>query len=161
MINQTDRLFALKALEKRIKAEREELEAEVRTRLLEQYERDGNDRMRSPYFGKDAGTYTYIPPKEEEGTEWNLCDWSSLAEWLAEDPKAAEQFVFANAATFGQWWFEQTGEVPEGINRVVYRATKPGQTKLVVKDQVVFDKLGEGNMFEQVNRLLTEGGEDA
>jgi len=155
-VKKVDKLFALKAVEKRVKTEREELEAEVRNDLISQFAESGNDRMRSPYFGNDAGTYTYIPPKDEEMTEWNLADWSKLADWLAKDPKAAEQFIFANFEQFGKWWLEQTGEVPEGIARVTFTTTKPGSTRLAVKDQVVFDKLG-GNFLEEVNQLLLEG----
>lgn len=157
-MNNTDKLFALKAFEKRVKAEREELEAGVRQELLEQYERGGGDRMRSKFFGNEAGTYTYTPPSEVEAVEWNLCDWTALAEWLAKNPKAAEQFVYAHFEQFGSWWLDRTGEVPDGIARVKYTTIKPGQTRLAVKDQVVFDKLGEGNVFEQVNRFMLGDG---
>lgn len=152
-INQTDKLFALKALEKRIKTAREDLEAEVRTKLLEQYESDGTDRFRSAYFGKDAGTYTYIPPKEELAVAWAVCDTDALIEFLNEDPSIAQDFVRANAQQFGEWWLEATGEVPDGISRVTYETTKPGSTRLAVKEQVIFDKLG-GNLFEAANRLM-------
>ena len=155
-----DKLFALKALEKRVKEAREELEAEVREALLEQYEEGGGDRMRSPYFGNDAGAYTYTPPEEVEETEWKLCDWTAMAEWMAQDPKAAESYAYAHFADFASWWFERTGEVPEGISRATVATVKPGRTRLAVKEQVVFDKMG-GNLFEEVNRLMLGGGEDA
>ena len=164
-ITKSDRLFALKALEKRVKREREEAEAECRDALIGQFEDGGSDRMRSPYFGNEAGTFTYIPPKSEDVCEWRLCDWEGMAEWLDENRSAAEQFVFANFEQFAKWWSERTGEVPGGVSRAKVTRLKPGSTRLAVKEDVVLAKAGG---MEGMNALLLgreprmlEGGEDA
>lgn len=159
MANKVDRLFALKAVEKRLVEERKELEADVKQELAGDYAESGVTQRRSVMFGKEAGTLSYIPPKDEDRVEWNLADWTALAEWLANDPKVAEQYIFANFQDFGEWWLEQTGEVPDGIARVNYTVTKPGSARLAVKEEVVLSKFGP-NFLEEVNTLLLGEGDD-
>ena len=155
--NKIDKLFAIKAIEKRLVEERKELEADAKLEMASDYAESGVTQKRSVLFGKEAGTLSYIPPKDEEQVEWILTDWEKLAAWLKNDPKAAEQYIFAHAQGFGQWWLDKTGEIPDGIRRNTFVTTKPGSARLAVKDEVVISQLG-ANLFEAANQLLLGDG---
>lgn len=157
--NKIDKLFAIKAIEKKLVEERKQLESDAKLEMAQDYADSGVTQKRSVMFGKEAGTLSYIPPKDEEQIEWLISDWTALGEWLAKDPKAAEKYIFAHAQDFGQWWLDETGEIPDGIRRNTYTTTKPGSARLAVKEDVVISQLG-GNLFEAANQLLLGDGDD-
>lgn len=168
MPNKIDRLFALKALEQKVKEERELTEYECRDELIEAYLNDGTDRRTSPYFGNGAGKYSIKringKPAQEEVT-YVLVDDVAFAEWLESNVDSLVSFAKLRASDFSRIYFESTGEKPDGIERethVVKPATEPSVTAQVYsfKPDVVLEKLAEnGNVFEQANKLLLEEGE--
>ena len=168
MPNKIDRLFALKALEQKVKEERELQEYECRDDLLEAFEQDGTDRRTSPFFGPEAGKYSIKrikgKPAQEEVT-YALDDDVAFAEWLESNFDSLMSFAKLRASDFSRIYFESTGELPDGIERethVVKPATEPSVTAQVYsfKPDVVLEKLAEnGNVFEQANKLLLEEGE--
>ena len=160
-----DKLFALKALKRKVDEEYKLLEGECRQELLEAYAEDGTDRKVSPYFGSDAGKFSIKRTKAKPPqtvVEFNLCDDELFAEWLEENHGAALRFAMLNAADMGMYWFNFTGELPEGISRI--EVEEPGMPEVLTaqiysfKDDVVLEKLG-GNLFEGANQLLLGDGE--
>ena len=158
-VNKMDKLFALKCLEKKVKSARERYEGECKLELARAYEEEGTTQRRSPLFGKEAGTFSYIPPKIEEKTEYKT-DMTAVVEFLTEEPKAAEMFILANPGQFYEFWVEQTGEIPGGITRSTYEVEKPGSTRLAVKEDIVFEQLSSTNLLEDVNQLLLGDGNE-
>lgn len=168
MPNKIDKLFALKALEQKVKEERELLEYECRDELIEAFKQDGTDRRTSPYFGAEAGKYSIKrikgKPAQEE-VAYVLADDVAFAEWLESNVDSLMSFAKLRASDFSRIYFESTGELPDGIKREMYvskPATEPSVTAQVhsFKADKVLEKLAEsGNVFEQANMLLLEEGE--
>lgn len=162
-----DRLFALKAVEKRAGEERKLLECECRDELLEAYRADGTDRRASPFFGPEAGKFSVKRVKAKPASEavgYSVSDEGALDAWLAANAGSAVAYVRAHAAEFARAHFEGTGELPDGIGRDVYASE--GEPERVTaqlygfKPDVVLAKLAEGGGFlERANRLLLGGGE--
>lgn len=167
MPNNIDRLFALKALEQAISDERKLVEGECRQELLEAYEADGTDRRTSTYFGPDAGKFSLKRTKGKKGgtvVEYNLADEEAFGDWLEEELKAALGFSMLNARELGRWWFEATGELPDGISRVEYaEEAEPDKLSAQIysfKPDMVLGKLAEdGNFLEGANSFLLGDGE--
>lgn len=163
-----DKLMAYKALEQRVTNERKALEYECRDELVTAYKETGTDRVISPLFGADAGKFSIKRIKGKpahEVVEYNLADDVAFAEWLEENADSAISYVKTHARDFGQTHFEATGELPEGISRVTYEepATEPTITAQVYsfKPEIVINKLAEnGNVFDEVNRLMLGGGNE-
>lgn len=164
-VNKVDKLFALKALKRKIDEEYKLLEGECRQELLEAYAEDGTDRRVSPFFGSDAGKFSIKRTKAKPPqtvVEFNMCDDEAFAEWIEDNHGAALRYAVLNAADFGRYWFNFTGELADGISRV--EVEEPGTPEVLTaqiysfKDDVVLEKLG-GNLFEGANRLLLGDGE--
>ena len=162
-----DKLFAYKAVEQRITNERKALEYECRDELVAAYSEAGTDRLIAPMF-PDAGKFSIKRIKGKparEVVEYNLADDVAFAEWLEDNVGSAISYVKANATDFARRHFEGEGELPEGISRVCYEepATEPTITAQVYsfKPDEVFNKLAEnGNVFDEVNRLMLGGGNE-
>jgi len=167
MPSKIDKLFALKAVEKKVVEERKLMEYECRDELLEAFQQDGTDRRTSPMFGPDAGKFSIKRMKgkpPETVTEYNLADDVAFAGWLEENQGPAISYVKTHAAEFSRIYFEATGELPEGISRVEYEqpGTEPSVTAQIYSfhEDVVLEKLAEGgNFLEGANRLLLGDGE--
>ena len=157
-----DKLFALKAVKKKIDEEYKLLEGECREELLEAYRKDGTDRKVSPFFGSDAGKFSIkrTGGKDAETVrDFVLADDEKLAEWLEANPDAALRYAMLNAKDFARYWVNWSGEIPDGMEMTEthVEATPPTLTAQVYsfKPDVVLDKLG-GNVLDGVNELLLE-----
>ena len=146
--NKIDKLFALEAVIKELSQERDMLKAECAEELLEAYEANGDTQRRSVYFGKGAGCFSVSFSKPKPGAEvveYNLADKDAFGEWLDENPLSYAQYILDNASGFAQKWFEETGELPEGISRVSYMTPDEPEhvsgTRLSVKKDVIIDVL--------------------
>ena len=154
-----DLLFASKAMAKEINARVKELEDECKAELLEEYETSGNDRKRSPFFGKEAG---YIGVQEgkpsEKVTRFQMVDADAVIDWMDATRPETDSFATANLAQFAEWWFEHMGEVPDGCTVITYDS-EPGRpiVKLVVKEQVVLPKLAESHELKVATSTLMLG----
>lgn len=165
MPNKVDRLFAVEAIIKALMDERDELKSECAHELLEAYEENGDTQRRSQYFGKGAGTLSVAFSKEkpsEEKVEYSLADRDAFADWLDENPLSYARFIRDNAVEFGQWWLEQTGELPDGISRIAYMTEAEPErvtgVRLAVKKDVIMDALRP--MLPASVAGLLEGGAD-
>ena len=160
-----DKLFALKAVKKKIDEEYKLLEGECREELLEAYARDGVDRKISPFFGLDAGKFSIKRSggKDAETVrDFELADDEKLAEWLESNHDAALRYAMLNAKDFARYWVNWSGEVPDGMEMTEthVEATPPTLSAQIFnfKDDVVLGKLG-GNVLDGVNELLLGDGE--
>lgn len=146
--NKIDKLFALDAVIKELTEERDMLKAECSEELLEAYERNGDTQRRSIYFGKGAGCFSVSfskPKPSREVVEYHLADWEGFGGWLDDNPMAMAKYLLAHAEEFGQWWLEETGELPDGISRVSYMTPDEPEhvngTRLYVKKDAIIDVL--------------------
>jgi len=166
--NAIDELFALKALEMKVREERELREYECRDDLLAAYGQDGTDRRTSPYFGPEAGKFSVKRFKAKPGKEaeaFELEGWEAFEEWLHANSEGVFTYAFEKAEEFARWWFSTTGELPDGIARkVTVSEGTPERLSAQVysfKPDIVLEKLAEdGNVFEGANRLLLGDGDD-
>lgn len=165
MPNKVDRLFAVEAIIKALMDERDELKSECAHELLQAYEENGDTQRRSQYFGKGAGTLSVAFSKEkpsEEKVEYKLADRDAFADWLDENPLSYARYIRDNAVEFGQWWLEQTGELPDGISRITYMTEAEPErvtgVRLAVKKDVIMDALRP--MLPASVAGLLEGGAD-
>lgn len=165
MPNKVDRLFAVEAIIKALMDERDELKSECAHELLQAYEENGDTQRRSQYFGKGAGTLSVAFSKEkpsEEKVEYKLADWEAFGGWIDDNMMACAKYMLANAADFGQWWLEQTGELPDGISRIAYMTEAEPErvtgVRLAVKKDVIMDALRP--MLPASVAGLLEGGAD-
>ena len=161
--NKIDKLFALEAVIKELSQERDILKAECAEELLDSYEKNGDTQRRSVYFGKGAGCFSVSFSKEKpsvEAVEYNLADKDAFADWLDENPIAYARYMLENASEFGEWWLNETGELPDGISRVSYMtAYEPEHVsgvRLSVKKDAVIDVLMP-SLPEAIKGLLGGG----
>lgn len=155
-------LFAAKAAEKEVHKRVSALEDECKAEILEQYRTEGVDRRRSKVFdGKSA----YITVQEglpsEEATRFDVVDMQALIDWMDETKPDTDCFAADNLAQFAQWYFNATGEVPEGCTLLRYMTEpKPPIAKLVVKEKPVLEALKEKALLAgEVNQLLLGDGD--
>ena len=122
---------------------------------------DGTTSLESKLFG---GEYRYGKTRAKSVVEFNVCDDEALAEWLEGNHGAALRYAMLNGADFGQYWFNFTGELPEGISRIECeepaRTTSPKLYKFDVNN--VKEVLGiEQSFGEQLlgnpEKLLGDG----
>lgn len=158
----TDYLFAVKAAVKEINARANAFEQAAKSQMLEEYKTTGNDRKRSPMFGKEAGYLGIQEGKTSEHvTRFQLVDPDAFVDWMDEAKPETDTFAMANMADFAEFWFHQTGECPDGCTVVEYES-EPGEpiAKLVVKEKVVIEKMREREgMADDVTNYLLGTGE--
>lgn len=162
-ITKVDRLFVLGALQKRVKEELDVLRGECADELEKAYLEEGTTQRRSPYFGKEAGTlsiaFSSARPEREEVT-YVLKDMTALAKWCNENRLDVEVYIQANASQFASWLVEYSGELPEGIERIVStieaQPEKPCGVRLSVKPEHVFEKFS----LQEVDQLLLGDSND-
>lgn len=158
-----DLLFAAKAVSKEINSRVKALEDEVKAEFVEEYEKHGTDRKRSPMFGAKAG---YLTMKDgsasERVTRFQLVNQDEFVDWMDENRPETDSFAQANMAQFAEHWFRMTGECPDGCTVVSYD-TEPGSPTpcLTVKEKVVLPMLSGNNLLSgEVNQLLLGEGDD-
>jgi hypothetical protein len=76
---------------------------------------DGTTSIESKLFG---GEFHYGKTRAKNVVEFHMCDEEALAEWLEANQDAAIRYAILNGADFGMYWFNLTGELPEGVSRV-------------------------------------------
>ena len=166
-LSKYDELVWLEAVIKEAGKRRDWLKGECKDELLEQYESDGTTQKRSKLFGKGASvmSVTFSKPVEPQPVvEFNLASWEDFREWVDDDAniKAVRDYAFCKAEAFGEWWLNATGELPDGIDRVVTMTEavpeKVTGVRLSVKPNLVFDALGI-SFEEGIKGLLPGDGE--
>ena len=157
-----DNLFAAKAVGKEIDRRVKELEDEVKAEAIAEYKNGGSDRKRSRIFGNKAGYLTIKEGKPSERvTRFQLVDVQEATDWMDATKPDTDSFAQDNLELFCKWWFEHTGECPDGCTVITYD-TEPGEPTAIlsVKEKVVLPMLMEnGELFGEVNQMLLGDGE--
>ncbi|MBQ9003057.1 MAG: hypothetical protein IJ087_14485 [Eggerthellaceae bacterium] len=159
-----DLLVAAKAVEKTFAKRVKALETQVKDEFIEKYRNDGTDRMRSTVFDGKAAWMTMKGGKPSETvTKFQMTDAQAVIDWMDENRPETDSFATDNLAQFAQWWFEHTGECPDGCKVITYdtEPTEPTPA-LTVKEAMVLPVLQDNpRILGEVNELLLGEGEDA
>ena len=157
-----DNLVAAKAVVKEVDRRIKRFEDEVKAEFIEEYKNGGADRKRSRIFGNKAGYLTIKEGKPSERvTKFQLIDVQEATDWMDEAKPDTDSFAQDNLEQYCQWWFERTGECPDGCTVITYD-TEPGEPTAIlsVKEKVVLPILMENReLFGEVNQLLLGDGE--
>lgn len=157
-----DNLVAAKAVVKEVDRRIKRFEDEVKAEFIEEYKNGGADRKRSRIFGNKAGYLTIKEGKPSERvTKFQLVDVQEATDWMDEAKPDTDSFAQDNLEQYCQWWFERTGECPDGCTVITYD-TEPGEPTAIlsVKEKVVLPMLMENReLFGEVNQLLLGDGE--
>jgi len=159
--NPIDKLAVYQAIKDKVDAATKLAKQEAEEFFYAKRDEDGTASLTSPMFGADAGEYHCGKTKAKKEVEYHLADDVDFAEWLEANQDAAIQFAKLNAADLGRWWFDSTGELPDGVSRVEVdipsAVTAPKFYRF--DPSVVEEKLG-ANLFEGADRLLLGDGDD-
>lgn len=157
-----DRHMFLKDLKDRVDSLYKASEAEVQAELSEAME-EGRGSLVSNLFGLEAGEYKQGMSRKKDVISYNLLDQGDYIGWMRDNADAVESFMVANAPEFGEWWFNVTGEVPEGISRVMYtQPPMPTKPKIYrFKPEVVEAKMRESGLMDGIGQFLLGDGDDA
>ena len=159
MATPIDEFAVAEALKKEIDAVHKQKKQDAEDYLAEMRDSIGTTSLEPTMF-PGAGTYKYGQSRAKKEVEYNLCDKEDFDGWLATAKDATALFAASMPSEFGKWWFEMTGEIPDGISRVEVdippAATPPKFYKFDV--QAVKDALGK-NLFQAANQLLLGDGE--
>ena len=157
-----DRYFAAECIKKEVDAAYKAAKEDAAVYLDEARE-DGKTSLISTYFGEDAGEYKRGKTRAKTVVEYNVPDLAEFVYWCSENRIALEIYVKEHASEFGQWWFENTGELPDGISRVDYEEPPHLKAPQIYRydHELIKQKLAEGgNILEGANRLLLSDGHD-
>lgn len=160
-MNKYEMLYAAKAVMKELDSEYKRLERECKEELLDEYRRDGTDRKRSQLFGGKNAYMSVVEGKPSETAErFDVVDSQELADWMDRTRPDTDSFAAANLAQFAEWYFRETGEVPDGCRLLTYQ-TEPKEptVRLMVKEDAVIPILRESGMLQGGFQLLLGDGE--
>ena len=160
MANVIDRLFGLEWLKKRVDAAYKQAKLDADDELAKAKKENGTVSMISPMFGAQAGKFQYSSTRKKEVVEYHIADGLDFTAWCNANRPAINQYVFDHAEDFGKKWFEETGEVPDGISRVTYEEpAKQGPAKLYGYKPEVVEAVMGGKLLESMNQLLLGDGD--
>ena len=161
MATKFDVLVAAKAMEKEISKRVKELESECKAEFKERFKADGTDRMRSTVFDPKAAYMTMRGGKPSETvTRFQMNDAQAVIDWMDEARPDTDSFATDNLAQFAQWWFEHTGECPDGCTVMTYETEPTEPTPaLVVKEAAILPALltEQQGILKEANVLMLEG----
>lgn len=96
---------------------------------------DGTTSIESKLFG---GEFHYGKTRAKECVEYNICDEEDFEDWVNANCYPLSCFLKARVGTFAKEWFDETGEVPDGVSRVPFtepaRETPPKLYKFDVEN---------------------------
>jgi len=159
MAENIDRYIAAKWLKGKVDGLCKEAEADMSAELSELNETTGAIDIGSKLF--EGAHFAYSKTRAKNVTEYNLSDALAFADWLIENPEACNAYAQYNAEAFGKWWFEHTGEVPDGVSRVEYRQeARIGAPKLYGYDGAAVEQvIRENRLLDGIGGYLIGGTE--
>lgn len=105
---------------------------------------ENGTQMRSKFFGiKNAGIDLVEGADPEPFVRYSISDAQKVIDWMDATRPDTDGFASDNLAAFCQWWFEHTGELPDGFERIEGMTEgKAISAKFVVrKPEAVIEKL--------------------
>lgn len=157
-----DVLVAAKAIEKKIAKRVKALEIECKEEFMDSYRTSGIDRMRSTVFDPKAAYMTLKGGKpSEKVTRFQLNNHDAAIDWMDETRPETDSFATENLEQFCKWWFERTGECPDGCVIFTYDSEPTEPTPMfVVKEDKVLPTLEENpTLLSEARVLMLEEGE--
>ncbi len=161
MANAIDRYFAADAIKAEVDEAHKKAKQDAEDYLADLRDSIGATSVRSTMFGDEAGEYHYGTTRKKQVVEYKLDSLDEFREWLSDNAKQAMWFIESMPEQFGKAWFEESGEVPDGITRVEYTQPPMATAPKIYKGdrEVVKAKLLEGgNMFLAAGQLLLGDG---
>ena len=160
-MNPIDRLVGLEAVKKAVDKEHKAAKLDAEDYFAEM-EQKGIKSLGSTVFGDSGGEFKRGTTKAKETVSYENDDWNEFYSWLEDNKAEVFKFIFDNYREFCPKWFEATGEVPKGVERVV-RKEPPAATSPKLygfsQDGVMSVFLEHGGLFKGANILLLEDGE--
>ena len=163
MATKFDVLVAARATEKEFAKRVKALENECKEEFIENYKANGTDRMRSTVFDGKAAWMTMKGGKPSvPATKFQLNDPDLFVDWMDAQKPETDSFAQDNMAQFAEWWFNKTGECPDGCVVINYDTEPVEPTPaLTVKEALVLPALqANPNLLGEVNTLLLGDGDD-
>lgn len=163
-----DKLCVAKSIEKKWHEEMvEPLESKVKEDLLRRKEEEGIDKITtSKFLGFDGGTMLLQKRKGkpgEQGEKFAVYDVQALVDWMDAEKPDTDCFAADNIELFAEWYFKDTGEMPDGCKLVPF--SSPGTPDKLIPTfkpnvdytiQALLD--AGGNVFETAERLMLGDG---
>lgn len=162
MATKFDLLVAAKATEKEFSKRVKVLENECKEEFKREFAELGIDRKRSTVFDQKAAWMTMKGGKPSEHvSRFQVTDQQKVVDWMDETRPETDSFASANLEQFAKWWFEHTGEMPDGCDVIEYDTEPVEPTPaLTVKEALVLPAIQENpELFGEVNQLLLGDGE--
>ena len=98
--------------------------------LREAFERDGTDRKTIRINGVEVGKLSAKVSKPSVEEQFQITDWGKYEEWYMDGGEEvvaqALAFVVTKSVEFAEFYFKQTGEMPDGCDMV--ERSHPGGT---------------------------------
>ena len=157
-----DRYFAAKCVKAEVDKAYKEAEAEA-IYYLDESREAGKTSLISTYFGEEAGEYKRSKTRAKKVVEYNMTDMQTFNGWLYDNLDAMSAYICHNAKEFGEWWFEYTGELADGISRVEYEEPPHLKAPSIYRfdHDLVKAKLAQGgNLLDGANQLLLSDGNE-
>ena len=97
----------------------------------------------------------------EHVSRFQVTDPQKVVDWMDETRPETDSFASANLAQFAEWWFTNTGEMPDGCDVFEYDTEPVEPTPaLTVKEAMVLPAIqANQELFGEVNQLLLGEGE--
>lgn len=162
MANPIDKYLAIDVLKAEVDGAHKQAKADADDFLA-----DARDKMGvmglTPQMLEGCGEYRYAATKAKKLAEYNVCDQEDFSEWKGLNPSAAWEYVAERFEDWAKWYFNRTGEVPDGVSRVEREVPAGyGPPKFYRVDaEKVKSILSDGvSFFEGTSRLLLGDGDE-
>lgn len=161
MANPIDKYLVVDVLKAEVDQAHKQAKADAEDFLAQAREANGTLGLSAPMFD-GCGEFKYAKTRAKTKVEFGIADSEQLEDWVNDNAYTAFLYIKDNAASFGKWCQDNTGEVPDGIERTEvkvpagYGAPKfYGVDAPKVKQTVSED----GYFFLEANQLLLGDGE--
>lgn len=167
-----EQLVFLQAVENAIKNPLKDLKNDAAAYFREQYEKDDDEGVtfkdktkEIAINGEKVGTYSLVysePKAEETGQKFYVASIENFAEWFEQNATAEQcrEYAAMHLAGFAEWYFAETGEVPDGCVFLTYTVpAEPARFKygsLRVNAEKVAEAV-KSSLPERVTHLLGGG----
>ena len=169
-----DRLVAATWVKRKVEEACKKVEADASDELAE-FTANSSTGIASTYMDENGepvllAEYKYSQTKAKKVVEYGISGSGGLPEWIASNAEYIADWLAtpekkggeAYAKKFAKWYFDMTGEVPEGMSRTEHEEpARRGAPKLYKFDADAVGSYLEshGGWLEGANRLLLGDGE--
>ena len=156
-----DDLLAIETLKDEVAEVYKEKKAKAEDFLADARDSIGVTGLTAPMF-EGCGEFKYSTTKAKTIVGFDLESAERFEDWVNDNAYTAFLYLKDKVTDFGKWCQDNTGEVPDGVNRTeTHVPAGYGAPKFYRKDpEKVKEVLSAGgNFFEGANRLLLGDGD--